>query len=290
MFMLQFGEMDIDTLQSRIGSQNGMSFLWNFMSYSKFYTMSTGWIEFIGGTLLLFRRTTFIGAIILFTSMINVVLIDIGYDVRVKMFAIHLLIMTLLLLGPDIKSLVKFFIFNKAAKPTIEHALFSNSSFRKIGYSLKAILLTYFTISCFLNTKERIQAQKVNKFVSMTKFHEVDVQIINGEKIPKTNGSRWNNISINGNSYRPGKLKITNIDKIQSYYSFTADTIKKIIEFNPINGNESYNFNYGELPDRVFIFEGTSTNGDSIWIRTRAKALNDYRLTSNRFKWITDLK
>ena len=95
MFMLQFGEMDLDRLESSIGSKNGMGFLWNFMSYSKFYTMSTGWIEFIGGTFLLFRRTTFIGTIILTISMINVVLIDIGYDVRVKMFAIHLLVMNI---------------------------------------------------------------------------------------------------------------------------------------------------------------------------------------------------
>jgi len=111
--MLQFGEMDFNRLENTMGNQTGMSFLWAFMSYSKFYTMSTGWIEVIGGILLLFRRSTFIGAFILFIGMANVVLIDIGYDDRVKMFAIHLFLMTVLLLSDDFKRLYHFFILNQ---------------------------------------------------------------------------------------------------------------------------------------------------------------------------------
>ena len=95
--MLQFGEMDLLNLEDKVGSYTGMGFLWKFMSYSAFYTKTTGYIEVIGGALLLFRKTTFFGAIISFVAMANVVIIDIGYDVSVKMFAIHLFLMTVIL-------------------------------------------------------------------------------------------------------------------------------------------------------------------------------------------------
>ena len=124
----------------------------------------------------------------------------------------------------------------------------------------------------------------------MSKFHEITVQIINGEIIPKTNEKRWNSISINGNSNRPETLKITTIDNAQSIYSFVADTIQKTINFNPLNGTESYNLQYEELPNKNFIFKGYSTLGDSIWIRTKSKFIKDYPLTSNGIKWVTDLK
>lgn len=290
MLMLQFGEMDLDRLESSIGSKNGMGFLWNFMSYSKFYTMSTGWIEFIGGAFLLFRRTTFIGTIILTISMINVVLIDIGYDVRVKMFAIHLLVMNIILLSVNFKRMFTFFVMNKVSKPVNDQPLFFNNSYRNVGYLLKGALLIYFIVSCFISFNERIEAHKGNSYISMSKFHEITVQLINGEIIPKTNENRWNSISINGNSNRPETLKITTIDNAQSIYSFVADTIQKTINFNPLNGTESYNLQYEELPNKNFIFKGYSTLGDSIWIRTKSKSIKDYPLTSNGIKWVTDLK
>lgn len=287
--MLQFGEMDLDKLESRLGSTNGMGYLWNFMSYSKFYTISTGWIEFIGGIFLLHRKTSLLGTIILFISMINVVLIDIGYDVSVKMFAIHLLIMTFLLLTHDIKRISNF-LFNKTAQPSIDETLFSTKLNKKIGYILKVALLTYFTISCFFSFKDRLQPLRENRFESLTKFHEVEMQIINGNKIPYSDGSRWNNISINGNAFRPETVKITSMDNTKSLYSFTADTILKTMNFDPINASESFNFHYKEYPGKVFIFEGSSNLGDSIWLRTKSKSLKDYPLTSNRIKWIRDLE
>jgi len=288
--MLQFGEMDLDKLESTIGSRNGMGFLWTFMSYSKFYTMSTGWIELIGGVLLLFRRTTAFGTYIIFISMVNVVLIDIGYDVRVKMFAIHLLLMTILLMVNDFNRMINFFFLNKPTKPLVEQALFSKGIYRTIGYILKGILLLYFMVSSFYIYKGRVNKHKINKYTSMTYFHDVETYIINGDTIPETDETRWESISINGNSYRPETLKITNAAGKRDYYSFTADTIQKTIKISRKKSPEVYNFRFEELLNKEFVFEGSSSEGDSIWIKTKSKSLKDYPLTASGIRWITDLK
>ena len=49
------------------------------------YQMFLGWGELIPAVLLLFRRTTLIGALIMFVVMLNVFLINIFFDVCVKL-------------------------------------------------------------------------------------------------------------------------------------------------------------------------------------------------------------
>lgn len=287
-FMLQFGEMNLDILETKVGETNGMGFLWTFMSYSKFYTMTAGWIEVIGGVLLLFRKTTFVGTFIVLASMVNVVLIDIGYDVRVKMFAIHLLLMSILLLMEDIKRIINFFILNKATQPSIDQALFTSKKGKKIGLILKGILLTYISISFFITFKSRINTQQNNMYPTLTTFHDVDTHIVNGDTLAKTDDSRWKTMSINGSSYRPETMKLTKMYGYNDVYKFTADTLQKTIKFFSSNSPETYEFQYDKLENKDFIFEGYSSQGDTIWIRTRSKSLEDYPLTANKIRWITD--
>lgn len=289
-FMLQFGEMDINRLETPMGNQSGMSFVWAFMSYSKLYTMTSGWIEVIGGILLLFRRSTFIGAFILFVAMANVVLIDIGYDVRVKMFAIHLFLMTILLMSDHLKRMFHFFIVNKATAPVIESPLFKGKTSRKLGYVLKGGLLLYFLISNVLIFSDRIHSQTDNRYPSLTAFHEIEIFVKNGDTIAtSSNDLAWKTLSINGASYIPETLMITSENGYGANYSFEADTLARTIQFYPFRGDSTdlYHFTYKKVSNKTFVFEGTHKD-DTIWMKTTSKTLKDYQLTAQRFKWITD--
>lgn len=289
-FMLQFGEMDLNRLETPMGDQAGMTFLWTFMSYSKLYTMTSGWIECIGGMLLLWRRTTFIGAFLLLVAMANVVLVDLGYDVRVKMFAIHLFFMTILLMGDHFKRMFNFFILNKMAPPRVEPPLFTGRKAKKVGYALKSALLLYFLISNIFIFSDRIHSQTDNRYPSLTRFHEIETFMINGDTIPVSSQDRkWKSLSINGASYIPETLMITKESGYGNNFSFEADTLAKTIKFYPMRGdtNDVYRFSYKERSNGVFIFDGTYAN-DTIWMQTKSKALKDYQLIRQRFKWVTD--
>ncbi|MFT5891733.1 MAG: hypothetical protein ACI9Y7_001840, partial [Dokdonia sp.] len=290
-FMLQFGEMDLNRLEGTIGNQNGMSYLWTFMSYSKFYSMTSGWIEVIGGLFLLFRKTTFIGTIILFIAMANVVLIDIGYDVRVKMFAIHLFFMTFILLTYDFKRLMNFLIFNKATVPSVLPPLFITKKSKRIGYVLKGSLLLYYLVSSSISFSNRIDNQTGNKYPSLTGFHTIELYTINGDTMSTHEDLAWKTISINGASYIPETLMITKENGYGDNFSFEADTLANIIKFHPMRGdtNDVYQFTYQKLPDQKFVFEGMHDQ-DTIQIKTTVKTINDYQLTSQGIKWITDLE
>lgn len=92
------------------GDSSPMGLLWTFMGYSTAYNVFTGLGEFVGGVLLFFRRTTMLGALIVIVVMSNVVALNFTYDVPVKLFSIHLLLMAFIILTPDLPRIIHFFL------------------------------------------------------------------------------------------------------------------------------------------------------------------------------------
>jgi hypothetical protein len=113
---LQFPFPKVYRLYQPFGEASPMGLLWTFMGYSTAYNIFTGSLEVIGGMLLCFRRTRLLGALIVVAVMSNVVMLNFTYDVPVKLFSTHLLLIAILIILPDAKRLANFFLFNKPVK------------------------------------------------------------------------------------------------------------------------------------------------------------------------------
>ena len=292
--VLQFGQMDLLNLENKMGSYTGMGFLWRFMSYSPFYTQVTGYIEVIGGLLLLFRGTTFLGSLISFIAMVNVVVIDIGYDVSVKMFAIHLMLMVFILIAYNTRRILQF-VFNRTTIAPVKYESLIPRKYRMVRYVLKAGIVIYFVISQYNFQMMRIDRRNTpNEAPSLSSVYFVEDQTANGLSLTDPefpNELKWDALFINGSSYLKNSMVIKNTEGRQKYFSTKTDTIQKTITFFPFRGSEkdSTTFTYEKLDDKKMKFEGIY-NGDTLSIMTRSKALEDYRLMKNKIKWIRDLK
>lgn len=291
-YPLQFGMMDIDQLEMSIGDHNPMRLLWTFMAHSRFYAISTGWVEVIGGALLLFRASTFIGAVICFVAMSNVVILDIGYDVSVKMFAIHLFLMVIVLLLDDAKRLIDFFILNKTTAPGKYPILLKGIKARKIGYVLKSVLILYFAVTMWNNIQERLENEHAQQYTSLRKFHDVKTFVINGDTLSPILGDtlRWKEMTFVGTSYLPDLMSVSNMDNKKNYYTFKADTVKKTLEFYPYRGDSTdlFSMRYDQLPDNKFVMNGYH-KGDTLSITSKSKSFDDYQLNKYGIRWIRDL-
>ena len=104
-FKSQFPSAEPATLITRIGDQSPMGLLWTMMGFSPAYNVFTGGAECVGGLLLLWRRTTSVGAIVSFGVMLQVFMLNMCFDVPVKLFSFHLLVFSAFLLAPDAKRL-----------------------------------------------------------------------------------------------------------------------------------------------------------------------------------------
>jgi hypothetical protein len=109
-YPLQFAPPFPSMLAQTYGEASPMGLLWTFMSASTPYRIFTGIAEVTAGVLLLFHRTAILGALSAAAVMLNVVLLNFCYDVPVKLYSSHLLLMSVFLLAPDAGALWRFLV------------------------------------------------------------------------------------------------------------------------------------------------------------------------------------
>jgi len=110
----QFPDATPYVLSRAYGDSSPMGLLWSFMGFSTAYTFFAGAAEVLGGALVLFRRTTTLGAVVILGVMSNVAMLNYCYDVPVKLFSTHLVLMALVLLAPDARRLADVLVFHRA--------------------------------------------------------------------------------------------------------------------------------------------------------------------------------
>lgn len=113
----QFPSPNAGRLLQRYGDSSPMGLLWTFMGASPAYVFFSGAAETLGALLLLFRRTTTLGALVLAGVLTNVVMLNFCYDVPVKINSSHYLAMAGFLLLPDLGRLANVFVFDRATQP-----------------------------------------------------------------------------------------------------------------------------------------------------------------------------
>ncbi|MBJ6759757.1 hypothetical protein JGU66_03220 [Myxococcaceae bacterium JPH2] len=114
---LQFPAPNPGRLMEPLGELSPMGLLWTFMGYSTGYNLFTGSAEVLGGLLLFTRRTTTLGALVVVGVMSNVVALNFFYDVPVKLYSSHLLLLAVFLLLPDLRRLADVLVLNRATHP-----------------------------------------------------------------------------------------------------------------------------------------------------------------------------
>lgn len=114
---LQFGALDDERLFGTYGGSSPMHLLWTFMAASPAYTIFGGASEVLGGALLLFRRTTLLGALVSAAVLTNVVMLNLCYDVPVKLYSTHLLVLALFLAARDGNRLLALFVLDRPTAP-----------------------------------------------------------------------------------------------------------------------------------------------------------------------------
>jgi hypothetical protein len=117
-FPLQMPPPSVLSLAEPLGMHSPMAVLWNFIGVNPLYEMVCGAAEFLAGMMLLFRRTALAGAIFTVFVVANVVLYNFFFDVPVKIYSAHLLLLALFVILPDAGALFRFFWRHEPAAPT----------------------------------------------------------------------------------------------------------------------------------------------------------------------------
>jgi hypothetical protein len=114
----QFAAPSLNILVTPVGDLSLNSLLWTSIGAAPGYQIFTGCAELLAGILLLIPRTTVLGALVCLVDLAQVMSLNMAYDIGLKLTTIHLILLTLFLLAPDLRRLASFFISKPEANRT----------------------------------------------------------------------------------------------------------------------------------------------------------------------------
>jgi hypothetical protein len=131
------------------GDSSPMGLLWTFIGASKGFQIFTGCAEMLGGVLLILPRTAMLGALICLADTVQIFVLNMCYDVPVKLYSFHLLVMSVFLIAPDLRRLANLFFFNRGVEAAKLPQLFQRVWLNRGALALQLLFGLYLIGSSF---------------------------------------------------------------------------------------------------------------------------------------------
>ena len=310
---LQFSYPSPEIMLHTFGESSPMHLLWTFMGASDGYTWFTGAGELIAGLLLCTRRTTLLGALVSFGVMVHIVALNFCYDVPVKLFSLHLLLMSLFLMVPDLPWLTRVFILGQPATVRGYAPLFRHPWLDWTSFLVRTlIVLTYLGVllyGSYENTK--LYGRSVPE-PPLFGLWEVEEFTLDGKIRPPltTDSGRWQRMifrkPITFRKDKPGKpsVGITNmLGKRVLDAEVEVNLEQKTIRLSQTGGPPQvgktpgvYVLRYTEPEPAVMILEGElefladgNAGPKRVEVRLRHYGKDKFLLSSRGFHWINEV-
>ncbi|PXX63923.1 hypothetical protein DFR70_105105 [Nocardia tenerifensis] len=143
MIPTQMPEPSLTTLLTQYGDLTPMSVLWTQVGTSPVYEMLLGSAEVLGGLLLFLPRTATLGAMISLVSMAQVFILNMTFDVPVKILAGHLMLLSLVVLAPQARRLANILVLQRSSDPATQPEPFRSRRVRLIAVGVQAVLAVW---------------------------------------------------------------------------------------------------------------------------------------------------
>jgi hypothetical protein len=137
---LQMPAPPLTSLLRPYGTLSPTWVLWLQVGSSYPYELALGAIELAAGVLLFWPRTATLGALLALASMAQVFLLNMTFDVSVKILSFQLLALAVLLLAPQAKRLANMLILGRPSPPATQPALFTSTRATKVAAVLQLAL------------------------------------------------------------------------------------------------------------------------------------------------------
>ncbi|MEV6253488.1 DoxX family protein [Nocardia sp. NPDC051911] len=122
------------------GTMSPASVLWNQVGAAPMYEILLGTAEVLGGLLLFLPRTATAGALLSLVSMAQVFVLNMTYDVPVKILSFHLLLLSLVVLAPQAGRLANLLVLERPSEPAAQPPLFGSRRANRIAAAAQVAL------------------------------------------------------------------------------------------------------------------------------------------------------
>ena len=281
LFHLQMIPPTYSQLIQPLGEMSPMGLAWTFMGFSKGYSMFAGGVEVLAALLLIPRRTQTFGALVSIAVMTQVFIMNLCFDIPVKLFSFHLILMGFVIFLSDAERYYKLLFTNKAIEKNEIYPKRNKEGATLIPI-IKVILLVI--VSWVMSSSNISRSKKYKEIFNtplsgvweVTSFKKSDSET---DKVFPDN-KRWKNLIVDVK----GSMNVKMIDNSKYYYKTEIDTINKNITFE--NSNNGFTLKYHATENYLQL--NGSLGQDTIEIQFLRKTKSDFLLTNRGFHWINE--
>jgi uncharacterized membrane protein YphA (DoxX/SURF4 family) len=237
----------LGVLQNPIGNFFPNHLLWWTIGASPAFETASGLAELLGGVLLLLPRTTLLGALISAGNMLFVFLLNMCYDVSVKLGSLQLLVMAVILVAPDLPRLADVFLFHRRAERSRVQPLFRNW-LNAVPHVL-LLLIGLVWIKSGLELGAERYARMNPPRPPLYGVWSVEGFARDGKEVPlHTEPDRWRLVMF----HSPGSLRVTQMAGSAKAYELSLDMERKTMTL----GASASAFSFQQPEKDVLILDG----------------------------------
>lgn len=222
--------------------------LWWTVGASPAFETTIGLAELLGGALLLLPRTTLLGALISAANMLLVFLLNMCYDVPVKLGSLQLFVMAVVLVAPDLPRLADVFVFHRRAEPSRVPPLFRRKWLDRLPHVLLFVFGLYSIHSGLKWAAERYEKSNPPR-PPLYGVWMVEGFVRDGKDVPLyTEPDRWRLVQF----HTPGSLRIGQMAGAWKTYDLGLDMERKTMRLGP----SASAFTFQQPEKDVLILDG----------------------------------
>lgn len=294
LFAQQMPFPSLSQLATPLGDFLPMRFSWMFFGYSTPYQMFSGIIEIIVAVLLLNRKTVTLGSLLGVGVFTNVFMLNLSYDIPVKLYSMLLLIFSVYLATNDWRRLYNVFFKNSTTLPFNDYDFIFHKKWQRITRIILKVLFVAFTVLIPIyeswsyyennNGKPSLSPIKVGQY-------KVQLLVKNNDTLNNlTDDIDWKDFIFDVN----GSGSINSLDTLfrlrygRSYFFYDTDTKTQSIVFRKFSSDSIalFKMNYKIIDTLTLELKGKVKSDSVIYLLKRKN--KNYPLTERPFHWISE--
>lgn len=215
------------------------------------YQVFLGLVEVVAGVFLLYRKTSSVGALILFFFSGNIFLANLAYEGGDVFYSLYVNVLALFIFALDAKRFYTLFFLRKQTQPNqykpyvfVERLAILRIVLKSLAFVF-ALVFIFKVSEGYANSPHRTPS--IKSLPSLAGFYNVEDFIVNGDTIPysNTHPTRWHNVVFEGWN----TVSIRNNKKEIPFSILTeADAFKKgnLYESSGSIGRHYYEYQYND--------------------------------------------
>ena len=286
-FPLQMPFPSLARLLEPYGHFSPMGVLWASIGASPSYEMLTGWVEVSAAVLLFIPHTAILGSVLALFASTQIFALNMTYDVPVKLFLFHLIVMSLFLLAPELRRILNVLLFDRVAEPSTVPPLGRSLRARRI---LVAVQIVFGLVVVGEGVNGSLNARSQYGYMApkspLYGIWNVSYMSIDGvERAPRVDDyDRWRRITFDF----PANVGFHRMDDTVARYSLKLDENAKSMALTVAadpkwTGSLSY-----DRPDPSHLSLKGDMGGKRVEMRLELLPRESFLLVTRGFNWVQE--